>query len=157
MILSKIKSTFFEETRRIIKTLVYGFDDIKTGYEAAPYGTDSNPIAGMVAIYAETSEKGNQVIVGYLNKNQLAGPGEHRIYSTDSDGNLKFSIWLKADGTCEIGGNTHHLTQFEALKTGFDQLVSDFNAHVHASNGVPPTTPSVASVNSAKIAELKTL
>lgn len=157
MILSRVKSTFIEATKRIVKALVYGKDDIKTGYEVSPYGTDSNPIAGMVAVYAETSEKGSQVIVGYINKNQLAGAGEHRIYATNTDGQLAFYIWLKANGTCEIGGSAHHMTQFEALKTGFDQLRSDFNAHVHASNGVPPTTPSTASIDSAKINEIKTL
>lgn len=163
MILSRVKSTFFERTRRIVKALIYGKDDVKTGFEVAPFGTDSNPIAGMVAVYAETSEKGNQVIVGYLNENQLAGTGEHRIYSTDSDGQLKFHIWLKSDGTCEIGGNAKHLARFEELKTGFDQLKSDFNAfltHVHGAPGSPPTPPAVpstASIDAAKVNELKTL
>jgi len=122
-----------------------------------PYGVDSNPIADMIAVYSPTLQKGRAVIVGYINKNQLAAVGEHRIYSTDSQGNLKFSIWLKNDGTCEIGGNENHLTRFEELEAGFNQFVQDFNSHSHASNGVPPTVPTSAEISRAKIEEIKTL
>jgi hypothetical protein len=158
MDLTKVISSALDSIgRRLTKIRRYSKDDTQTGFETSPFGTDANPIAGMVAIYAETSVKGKQVVIGYINRNQLAQPGEHRIFSTDADGNLKFSIWLKADGTCEIGGNANHLTRFEDLQTGFNQLLSDFNAHVHASNGAPPTTPSSASITNAKIDQIKTL
>ena len=35
----------------------------------------------MVAIFAETSNNSEAVIIGYINKNQVAGPGEKRIFS----------------------------------------------------------------------------
>lgn len=157
MILSQVVSAAFDLVkRRIVKIRTLG-KNVETGFEASPYGTDSNPIAGMRAIYADTEQKGKQIVIGYINTNQLAAPGEHRIYATDAIGNLKLAIWLKADGTIEIGGNSKHMTRFEDLLTGFNQLKADFNAHVHSSNGTPPTISSTASIAAAKINEIKTL
>lgn len=136
---------------RTIKVSRFGKDDIVTGLEAMPFGDDSNPLAGMDAVYLELSSRKNKVIVGYINKQQLADVGEKRIYSTDSNGNVKFYIWLHADGTCEFNGKANHLTQYEALKAAFDQLKSDFNTHVHVSNGTPPTVLSTADVSGAKL------
>ncbi len=172
-IVKTISTDFDNVKRRIVKALRFGKDDTRTAKEAAPYGTDSNPIKGMYAVYAQTSNKKDRVIVGYLNKNQLAEIGEHRTYSTDEDGALKFWVWLKNDGTLELGGNENHLARFEELKTGFDQLVDDHNAllqefkvHTHPGvtvgagvTGVPvsTSTPSTASIDDSKIDEIKTL
>lgn len=157
-----ISTTLDSVSRRITKIRTLG-KSVETGIESSPYGVDSNPIAGMVAVYAETSDKGKQVIVGYINRNQLAAVGEHRTYSTDSNGVLKFYIWQKNDGTCEIGGNTKHMTRFEELETGFNQLKSDFNSHVHPGVTTGPgvtgaiAVPSTASITGAKITQVKTL
>lgn len=149
--LVKTISTSIKNLMRSIKVSRFGKDDTVTGLEAMPYGEDSNPIAGMDAVYLELSSRKNKVVVGYINKQQLAAVGEKRVFSTDSDGNVKFYIWLHADGTCEFNGNENHLTQFESLKLAFDQLVSDFNAHVHPGNGSPPVTPSNADMSDAKL------
>ena len=170
---TKLLSTSLDDLkRRIAKILVTGLKDVRTAPEAAPYGTDSNPIDGMTAIFAETGQKGKQVVVGYLNKNLMAAKGEHRIFSTDSNGELKFYIWLHSDGTCDFGGNANHLTQYEALKAAFDQLKTDFNnlvsvynTHVHSgvttgsgSSGPTPNsgTSSSADMSGAKLDNLKT-
>lgn len=172
----KVNTTFVDNlTRRVVKFLRLGKNDVQTSLQAGPYGSDTNPIKDMVAVYAPTLEKGKTVIVGYINKNQLAGPGEHRIYSTDEDGEMQTYIWLKADGTMQIGGDTDNMVRFSELKTGFDQLKADlndlitkYNAHVHtgvttgnASSGAPPPTSlgtsSNANINDAKINEIKTL
>lgn len=157
MFLVRVISAILDSaSRRIVKVRVLG-SDTQTGLEALPYGTDSNPIKDMVAVYAPTLQKGKTVVIGYINKNQLAAIGEHRIYSTDEQGNLKFSIWLKNDGTCEIGGTVGHLTRFEQLEIGFNKFVLDFNNHVHSGNGVPPLVPTTAEISTAKINELKTI
>lgn len=172
----KVNSTSFDKfKRRLVKFLLYGKDDVRETEESAPYGLDSNPIKGMTAIYGRTDKSGDDVIIGYLNQNQLADVGEFRAYSTDSNGGLKTSIWLKNDGTIEVGGNSNHLARFEKLKEGFDKLVDDFNDHLTAFNshmhptagtGPPspptpgagiPATPSTASIDDAKIDEIKTL
>jgi hypothetical protein len=159
-------------TRRVVKFVRYGKKDIQTSLQVAPHGIDSNPVKDLIALYADTGEKGKTVLVGYLNKNVLAAVGETRLYSTDADGALQTFIWLKADGTMELGGNAKHLARFEELKTGYDQLKQDFNnfvttvfnAHMHPTAGTgapsPPTltgTASTASIDSSKIDEIKTL
>jgi len=109
------------------------------------------------------------------NINQLAGIGEHRTFSTDSDGSVKFYVWLKSNGTLELGGSSKHLARYEELKAGFDELKQNFNDHLTAFNthmhptagtGAPspptpgtgiPALPSTASIDSSKIEEIKTL
>lgn len=171
--LVKTISTRVLDAVRLIKFLGKGLSDVREREQVLPYGFDSNPIKGMVALYAETTEKGKSVIVGYLNKNQLADIGENRIFSTDENGSQQFYIWLKNNGTCEIGGNTKHMVRFEELETGFNQLKTDFNnlvtifnAHVHSgvtpgvgSSAVTPTqgVSSNADISDSKINEIKTL
>lgn len=161
--------------RRVVKILRLGKSDTQTADQIAPHGIDSNPIKDMMAVYADTGEKGDKVILGYLNKNQVAAPGEFRIFSVNADGELQTFIWLKADGTILMGGDAKNMVRFQELKTGFDELksnhndlVSAFNAHMHATAGSgapsPPTPasgipaqPSTASIDDSKIDEIKTL
>lgn len=144
-------------TARVTKILRFGKKDVRTSTNYAPYGDDSNPIAGMKAIFAETENNQKTVIIGYLNINQLAAVGEKRLYSTDENGNVKNYLWLKNNGNMLLGGDAYHLARFEQLKQGFDQLVSDFNLHSHSSNGAPPTVLSTAQIDSSKAETIKTL
>ena len=172
----KVNATSFDKLKhRIVKLLRFGSRDVQTADEVSPFGIDSNPTKNMVAIYATTVEKGEQIVIGYLLPDKLAEVGETRIYSTDANGGLKFHVWLKNDGTLELGGNAKHLARYEELKAGFDQLKEDlnniivaFNSHMHATaaSGLPsPPTPgagipasaSTASIDSSKIDEIKTL
>lgn len=174
--LVKIISTVIDSlSRRKVKFLRFGNNDVQDVIQAAPYGNDSNPIADMVAVYGSTEEKGKAVIIGYLNVNQIADVGEHRTFATDSDGNVVFSIHQKNDGTCEIGGNTDFMVRFSNLEAGFNELKSDVNSHISDWNtfatayvpggptpvGTPPTastsTPTTADISGAKIDEIKTL
>lgn len=160
---------------RVVKFLRFGLNDVQTAVQAAPYGVDSNPIKDMIAIYGATSDKGKPVIIGYINKNQLADVGEHRIFSTDENGVLKTYIWLQADGIMEVGGSVDFMVRFSELKAGFDELKDDLNdmkskwntfaaAYVPGGPtpvGTPPTAStssvSTASINDSKIDEIKTL
>lgn len=177
--LIKIISTEKDNLARlVVKFLRFGKGDVLTAKHSAPYGVDSNPIADMVAVYSTTKERGKGVVVGYINKNQLAEVGELRLFSTDSNGNEQFYTWLKNDGTMEIGGDTDNMVRFSELKTAFDELKNDFNtfvntynSHIHvttATVGATPTpgvisatvstgTPTAADINPAKIDEIKTL
>lgn len=173
--LIKVISNAVEAGFRKIKIRRYGNGDVQTASQVSPFGIDAAPPVGMVAVFSETNKKGKPVIIGYLNKSLLAANGEIRLYSLDSDGALATFIWLKADGTMEIGGDADNMVRFSELKTAFDQLLGDhndlvnaFNTHMHATAGtgppVPPTpgtgipaTPSIASVDDAKIDEIKTL
>jgi hypothetical protein len=157
-----------------VKVLRSGKSDTREAYQVTPFGDDSNPVnfEGMRAVFCDTEVKGDQIILGYIHPSQLSGIGEKRIFSTDSNGQVKFYIWLHSDGTCDFGGSANHLAQYEALKTAFDQLKSDFNdlvtkfnAHVHpgVTSGsssttatITPGTPSSADMSGAKLDNLKT-
>lgn len=175
MDLVKIISTAFDSfKRRVPKFLRKGLHDVQTAFEAAPYGIDSNPVKDMIAIYSPTSEKGKTVIIGYLNKNQLAEVGEFRAYSTNAQGALQTYMWLKGNGDILLGGDASHLTKFEELQTSFNELrdfvnnfiTTKYNVHTHTYVNVsaPATTsPSTTvgtttsvTINSAKADKVKT-
>lgn len=177
---TKVISTAINDLLRYIKVQRYGLDDIQEANESAPFGDDSNPVKGMVAIYSPTSQRGEMVIIGYINKNRLADIGEKRIFSTDSAGDLSTYIWLKNDGTMEIGGDTDFMVRYSELASGFNtlrgdlnDLITKYNTHIHPAVGVDTITaapvtvtvtptvtqeiPSTADISGAKINEIKTL
>lgn len=123
-----ISSSIIEAGRRILKFARYGADDIQTSDEVSPAGIDSNPIPKLIAVYGTTSTKGETVIIGYLNPNQLADVGEIRTFSTDENGNIKTYTWLKNDGTIELGGNSDNLLRFSKTKEVVDEIQNDIAA-----------------------------
>lgn len=174
----KVISTELDNLQRlVVKVLRFGRGDVQTSDQITPHGIDSNPVKDMIAVYAKTEQKGETVILGYLNRNMLAAVGELRLYSTNANGETQIYHWLKSDGTMELGGSSKHLARFEELKAGFDQLKDDlndqkskWNAFVAAyvpggpsSVGLPATLAgqnspvSTASIDDAKIDEIKTL
>ena len=78
MNLFKVISTSLANTFRSVKVNGNGNYDPRTADEVAPFGTDANPVAGMTALYCDTGNNAKRVIVGYINTQQLAGPGETR-------------------------------------------------------------------------------
>lgn len=139
--------------RRLVKVLRLGKSDIQTPFSVSSYGVDSNPIKDMIAVYSDTGEKGKTVIIGYINKNQLADKGELRLFSTDEAGLLKKYIWLKNDDTIEIGGDIDNMVRYSALATAFNTMLTDLNA-ARSALSLPPST---ADISTAKIDEIKTL
>ena len=162
---SKVKENIIDSFRSM-KVFQFG---AKTADVASSFGDDSAPLKNMTAIFADTSNIGEPVIIGYLNKNQIATEGEKRIFSVDpATGNLSFAIHLRTDGTCEIGGNIDFMVRYSALETAFNQLKNDFNTHNHTTTATvgdsaipgvitPPTTTSNADISGAKIEEIKTI
>lgn len=163
--LVKVMSTSLVITKRVIKVLRFGKGDVQTSMQASPYGIDSNPIKDMVAVYSDSSEKGKTVIIGYLNKNQLSDVGETRMYSTDADGVLKTYVWVKNDGTIQLGGTTSNIVRFTPLDTALQLQVNLINAELvkiaAAINAIVPGSyvplPIQLNISSAKVNEVKTL
>lgn len=166
---AKVNDSKFDKLkRRIVKFLRFGKYDVLEAVDVSPYGTDSVPVKDVVAVCSETST-GKPVVIGYLNVERKADVGEHRIYSTDSNAGEKFYIWLKNNGTCEIGGNADNAVRyskleqaFNDLKTDFNNLVTIYNSHQHTfvgtgSVGAVTTTgtSSSADISPAKINEIK--
>lgn len=150
--------------RRIVKFLRFGLNDVQTAIESAGPGVDAAPIKDMVALYAESSIKGEVFIIGYINKNQLAGPGEIRLYSQDSNGNQKFYTWMKSNGTYELGGTADNSVRYSPLNSGLSNFKTEIQAElikiqaaISALGGAyTPGTLSI-DISEAKINEIKTL
>lgn len=171
--IGKIISAAIEAGKRELKLGLYGAGDTRTALECAPYGFDSNPVKDMLAIYGETDSNGRRIIVGYINKNQAAGVGESRMYSTNSSGAVQIALFLRSDGTMEVGGDANHVAQYEGLETAFNDLkskvndlITKFNSHTHvltlsagtgsAAPTTPSETPSTADITGAKLDNIKT-
>lgn len=163
--LSRVKLDSFriESSKRILKFLRLGKNDVQTAGESAPWGIDSAPVKDCIAIYGPTLVNGKAVILGYINKQQLADVGELHLYSTDSEGNEKFRIKIKNDGNCEIGGNSDNAVRYTPLNQGLqdfkDLLIAELikiQTGIIAAGG--SYTPGVLTVtiSDAKINNIKT-
>lgn len=141
--------------RLIQKVRRLGKSDIQTAPVCGPYGVDGNPIADMIAVYAESSVKGQQVIIGYVNKNAVAEVGGLRLFSTNSAGAEQFYVYLRASNNLELGGDARHLARFEELETAFNELKAAYNGHTHLSTATGTPTSGVSVSSSADIAACK--
>jgi hypothetical protein len=124
---SKLKSSTIDQGKRILKVLQFG---AKTANESGPFGVDSSPIENMTAIFSETSNAGESVIIGYINKSQLSEPGETRLFSMDNTGVLKAELWLKNDGSIIMNGGGFSAVRFENLNAKLSQEVTDINTEL---------------------------
>ncbi|MCK4521530.1 MAG: hypothetical protein KAU20_03070, partial [Nanoarchaeota archaeon] len=105
---------------------------------SAPHGIDSSPVEDLIAVYSPTQQNGRDVILGYLCRNALADVGELRLFSTDSNGVEKNYIWLKNNGSIELGGDADNAVRYSKLEKAFNELKDDHNnlassfvSHVH--------------------------
>jgi len=124
---AKIKSATFELGKRILKFEEFG---AKTASESMPFGIDSNPIENMIAIHSTTSNNAESVIIGYINKNQIADIGESRMYSLDANGVLKAFVYCKNDGILLLNGDSYSGVRYEPLKSGLDNQNDLINAEL---------------------------
>lgn len=157
--------SFSNIKQRLVKVLRFGRNDVQTPIQAAPPFIDAGPLKNMAAVYGATADKGTPVIIGYLNKDQIADVGELRLTCFDSNGAEQNYVFLRNTGNIEIGGDNDNMVRyskleqaFNDLKQDFNNLVTTFNAHTHtsAAPGSPTTTPSSAATPStADIAPAK--
>jgi hypothetical protein len=166
MFFSKVLQSAINNTVRKVQILL--FQRARDVQQSLPYGIDSVPVKDMVAVYSNTGEMGQSVIIGYLYKGAIAEVGSVRLYSENG------YVHLRANGNLELLGTAKHMVRYEELETGFNSLkqsVTDltilFNAHVHnivaptpATPVTPPLAPAIpptATITAAKINEIKTL
>lgn len=117
-------STITALGKRILKVFSIG---AKTASDCSPFGVDANPIKGMTAIHATSSNDAESVIIGYIDNNKKALSGEIRLYSKDANGQEKTFLWIKNDGTLQLNGTDYTSVRFEPLKTGLDNSVNLLN------------------------------
>lgn len=110
--------------KRIIKFFTFG---AKTASDCSPFGIDANPIKGMTAIHATSTNEAESVIIGYVDSGKLAQSGEIRIFSKDADGNVKAYVWAKNTGDLLLNGDQYTAVRFEPLKLGLDNSINSLN------------------------------
>lgn len=145
MNLVKVISTKIKNTQRLVQILRYGERDVQEPIQASPFGIDSNPIKDMIAVYGETGEKGKNVIIGYLNVNQLAEVGALRLFSTDEDGAQQTYLKLTNDGCIELGGNTDFMVRYSVLKEEYDKSKDVLDTILTILTGAPIKEPGLES------------
>jgi hypothetical protein len=124
---SKFKSATIEGGKRILKVLQFG---VKTAKECGPFGFDSQPLADFTAIYSDTSNKGESVIIGYINKHQVAEAGGSRMYALGSSGEVVSWVYVRASGDVELNGSEFSAVRFQNLKTATDASDNLINAEL---------------------------
>lgn len=127
MQLIKVISTRIAAASRLVKFLRLGKYDVQEVKVVGPYGVDSAPIKDVVGLYVKTGVKGESVLVGYINKNQLADIGEHRLFSTNSEGQQQTYVWLKNDGILEIGGDDDFMVRYSKMAEAYNEMKTDIN------------------------------
>ena len=134
--------------------------DIQTIELMTPPGDDSIPVNGTKVAILNHPENYKIAIAQRDKIESTMEAGEKKVYSQAGDIIKAFINWLNT-GIIELNGNNDFAVRFNALKTGFDTLVSDHNTfltHVHGGSGtppVPPSTPSTASIDASKVNEVK--
>lgn len=168
-----LSASFDSGKRRLIKLLRMGREDIQECVQSSPAGVDSSPVKNMRAIYGSTTERGKNYVIGYLQKEQLAEPGETRFFSVNDSGELKAWMWLKKDGTIEILGVDDNLIKYAqtaatikeiqddiaALKEVFSTWVplpTDGGAALKAAAATWFAQPLIEDISGAKFDEVKT-
>jgi hypothetical protein len=124
---SKYSSALITLGKRILKVKQFG---AKTAKECAPFGFDSQPREGWTAIYAETTNKDESVVVGYINKNQLVGAGESRMYAVGSNGELLGYVYNRNDGVLGLNGFAFSAVRYAPLNTALQAQNTLINAEL---------------------------
>jgi len=146
-----------QATKNFIKVLRMGRNDVQTAYQSSGWGIDSKPVKNTLAIHVKTANKSESVVIGYINQSDKTNEGETRIYATNDAGVEVFSIYLKNNGTVEIGGNTDNAVKHAALNTSLQQFVLDVNTQLTTALALVPYTwvPVTLNISSAKVDDVK--
>ena len=112
--LVKYFSSIITNGKRIIKSKGIGGSAMTTK-ECAPFGFDSQPQEGWTAIYAETTNKDEAVVIGYINKGQLVDAGESRMYAVGSNGELLGFVYNRNDGVLGLNGFDFSAVRYDPL------------------------------------------
>ena len=124
--LAKYSSAIIEGAKRIIKAFTIG--GAATAKQVYPFGFDSQPLEGVTAIYSDTSNKDESIIIGYINKNQLAEVGASRMYALGESGEVSGFVFVRASGVLELNGSDFSAVRYENLKAKIDLLQTQINS-----------------------------
>ena len=168
--LAKLKNAIFKTAQDVEgKSINIDLESIGGNTDDSEYyqhaGFHSLPHDDIMAIVLDVNGMNIAVATHDYKLNKTLEKGETLIYSYDADGVVLSSVKLNKDGEFIVNDGVDYAVKYSELKTGFDQLVSDFNAfltHMHptAATGPPsvpspPATPSTASIDSSKAEKVR--
>lgn len=165
MILGKVNGAKITDKIRQIIAIIWGKNDVRNAYDVTPYGIDASPIKGMTAVYANTENNGQPIVVGYINKNQIAKPGECRMFSTNDSGSFQAQVYALQDGNILIGDSetiaayTDFFVKWTAFNTTIQAYLVTQNAAITTAIsglGGAYVTPPPPDFSSAKTTNIKT-
>lgn len=165
------------KTSLLLQVEISSPDDIQTVELISQDGEDTNPVdnSRVVIIPIGQAYKIAVAINDGIAPDPTLLPGEKKVYSSDGGVIKAFIQWLKTgalilSGTIlqilgstsieltapiiEINGAADFAVAFNALKTQFDQFVSDYNNHTHTP-GPGPNPTTAADITPAKVASVK--
>ena len=128
-------------------------EDIQTVELMGQAGEITNPPNGTRIIIVDIGSANRVAVASDDGVIPTMGVGEKKLYSISS-GTIQAFINFLSTGVIAINGSGDFAVRFDELKAGFDELVTDFNAHVHVETGAStetPTTPSTADIDSSKV------
>jgi hypothetical protein len=152
MFLANVLGSVIRGTKRIVQVSL--FKKAREIPQALPYGVDSAPVREMVAVYANTADMGNSVIVGYVYKDAVAEVGSIRLYSENG------YVYLRANGNLELLGTADNAMRYAAFNSVIQAYLTNQNAAILAgftALGGAYTPPTAPNFTAAKINEIKTL
>jgi len=161
--IGKYNSSAIEKGYRFIKSFIRSERDVQTSHQVSPWGEDSQPAGKVDVVHAETATDETTLIVGVVQKNKKAGPGEKRIFATDESGNEIVDIFMRNDGTIEIAGTGDNLVKFIPLDQGLQDFKNEIQAELvkiqtgitGAGGAYTPGTLTV-DISDSKVDKLKT-
>lgn len=135
-------------------------DDVRTIQLMTQAGEDCNPADDSQVLIVNVTDSFALVIGADDGIVPSMNAGERKLYSVAA-GAIAAHMNLLNTGVIEINGNTDFAVKYNELKTAFDQLVSDFDSHLHSGvttgggTSGPPTASSTADMSGAKVDEVK--
>lgn len=134
MTIGSVISSTVNKIRKVVITTLGG-TLTREPIEVSPFGHDSCPVPGMIAVYSDTTGSQVPVLIGYLNISALAQPGENRQFSTDKTGNLVTYTWLHSTagaGQIEIGGTADNAVGYNTLNSLLQHQAININTQLTA-------------------------
>ena len=123
----------------------------------APSGDDSPPLPEDKVLLIKIEGSGKHIVSGVLCSSQGAEKGEKKLFSRDSNGNVKATIYLKSDGTIEINGNADFAVAYTDLNTALQTFLTDLNTKLTTAFAtVPYVWPGTSvDISGSKVDEVK--
>ena len=159
---------------KIIVNLIRGQNHTRTGNNVAPYGYDAAPLPGMKAVAVDVNGNECGAVIGVIDKDRKAKPGETRLYS-----NHGCEVYLNAEGqVCmksnvaviidapevHLGGSDESLVTYSVLEEKLKELKQTFMTHKHTAIGlgsatsmiIDPLASDFLDISKAKTKKVKT-